>query len=302
MIERVLGRTGLRVSEIGFGAWGIGGNRHGNSYGPTDDAESMRAVHRALDLGCSFFDTADYYGFGHSEAVLGRALEGMRDEVVIATKVGGNFYGAAPRLDMSPGYVRIACEQSLYRLRTDYIDVYQLHNPPAQTCGQPELYEVLADLKREGKIRAAGISIHDPEEGIDAIGTGAPDVVQVVYNVLRREARDRLFPLAEERGVGIIAREPLMNGMLAGRYTPEATFSPGDIRHQWPRAYLERILDAVETFRHEAAERHPGVSLTQVALRFVLADPRVSSVIPGMKTVAQVEENLTASLPDLARA
>src|SRR5512136_454613 len=123
MHERVLGRTGLRVSEIGFGGWAIGGNAHGNSYGPTDDAESIAAVRRAADLGCTFFDTADVYGWGHSEELLGRALEGRRGDVVLATKVGGDFYHGGVRTNFDTGYLAFALERSLERLRTDHVDL-----------------------------------------------------------------------------------------------------------------------------------------------------------------------------------
>src|SRR3989442_13477629 len=152
MQTRTLGRTGLKVSEIGFGAWAIGGNAHGNSYGPTDDAESIAAVQRAIDMGVNFFDTADVYGWGHSEEVLGEALGARRDGVHIATKVGGDFYHGGVRMNFEPGYIAFALERSLKRLRTDHVDVYQLHNPPAEMMGDPETYEMLEALKTEHKI------------------------------------------------------------------------------------------------------------------------------------------------------
>src|SRR6058998_3749962 len=142
MKTRILGRTGLKVSEVGFGAWAIGGNEHGNSYGPTDDAESIAAVRRAVDLGVNFIDTADVYGWGHSEEILGEALEGRRDD----------------------GYLAFALERSIKRLRTDHVDVYQLHNPPAEMMGDPETYEVLESLKAEHKIDHYGVSVHEPAE------------------------------------------------------------------------------------------------------------------------------------------
>src|SRR5213076_1251300 len=205
--RRVLGRTGLAVSPVGFGAWAIGGNRFGNSYGPTDDAESLRAVRRAYDLGCNFFDTADVYGHGHSEQLLGEALAGIRQRVLVATKVGGNFYnrGVNPLLlgriaeavgrpgrrlaaglplpvthdaDFSPEYVRFAVEQSLRRLATDYIDLLQLHNPALSLIADPDTYLVLEDLKREGKIRFYGVSVHPPEEGPPTLEVTRPDTAK----------------------------------------------------------------------------------------------------------------------------
>src|SRR5258705_10717560 len=206
---RVLGRTGLQVSEIGFGGWAIGGTAFGNSSGPTDDAASLLAVRHAYDLGCTFFDTADVYGHGHSEEVLGAALQGIRDKVIVATKVGGNFYNrdihplmrdriaqtvGRPLEEIERGaplsvthdatfngsYVRFAVERSLSRLRTDYIDLLQLHNPPINVISTMETYEVLEQLKREGLIRFYGVSVHPPEEGIAPVNVTIPGTVQIV--------------------------------------------------------------------------------------------------------------------------
>ena len=323
MNRRILGRTGLAVGEIGFGAWGVGGNRYGNSYGPTDDAESRRAVRRAFDLGCTFFDTADVYGHGHSEEVLGEALADVRSRVVVATKVGGNFYnrGVHPLLrdriaelagtpfegipadaplpvthdsSFDPDYVRFALEQSLRRLRTDYVDLLQLHNPPLPLIAAMDTYAVLEDLKKEGKIRAYGVSIHSPEEGLAAIQATMPDTVQVVYNIARREPEDALLAAARTAHVGIIAREPLANGFLAGRYGPDATWEPGDIRARMPRPYVAKMAALGARVRDLAGQS--GLSPAQLALRFVLDNPDVAVVIVGMKTVPQVADNLALEL------
>src|SRR2546422_11060143 len=164
MRTRILGRTGLKVSEIGFGAWAIGGNAHGNSYGPTDDTESVATVRHAIDLGVNFFDTADVYGWGHSEEILGEALSGRRDGVHIATKVGGDFYHGGVRMNFEPGYIAFALERSPKRLRTDHIAGYPIPNPPAEMMGDPETYEVLEALKAEHKIDHYGVSVHEPSE------------------------------------------------------------------------------------------------------------------------------------------
>ncbi|PYP61323.1 MAG: hypothetical protein DMD37_13935 [Gemmatimonadetes bacterium] len=319
MKQRVLGRTGLTVGEIGFGAWAIGGNHVGNSYGPTDDAESRRAVRRAFELGCTFFDTADVYGHGHSEELLGAALRDVRDRVILATKVGGNFYNRdvhpllAERIaqmadkpinqippdaplpvthdsNFTPGYVRFALEQSLKRLGTDYIDVLQLHNPALSLISSMETYAVLEELKREGKIRWYGVSVHPPEEGLAAVRATMPDTVQIVYNVARREAEDEFFPAAHAAGIGVIAREPLANGFLAGKYAWDSTWEKGDIRARMPRPYVKQMAALGQRVR-ELAEK-AGTSPTQLALRFVLDQPAVSVAIVGMKTVQQVDENL----------
>lgn len=318
MKRRLLGRTQLLVSEVGFGAWAIGGNRYGNSYGPTDDAESIRAIHRAIDLGCNFFDTADVYGHGHSEELLGQALQGVREKVIIATKVGGNFYnrdvhplmrdriGQAAGMpferippdallpvthdaNFTPGYIRFALAMALARLRTDYVDLLQLHNPPQQHIAALETYGVLEDLKQEGVIRAYGVSVHTPEEGLAAIQSTMPDTVQLVYNLARREAEPAFLPAAHAANVGVIAREPLANGFFAGRYVEDSTWDAGDIRSRMPHQYVVRLVALGRRVRELSGRT--GDTPAQLALRFVLDNPVVATVIVGTKTVAQAEDN-----------
>jgi aryl-alcohol dehydrogenase-like predicted oxidoreductase len=317
--RRILGRTGLAVSEIGFGGWAVGGNRYGNSYGPTDDGESIRAIRRAFDLGCNFFDTADVYGHGHSEELIGAALAGVRPQVVLATKVGGNFYNrdvhslvkdrlaqmtgtpleqlppdatlpVTHDVNFSPAYIRFAVEQSLKRLATDYLDLLQLHNPPINLISTMETYGVLEDLKREGLIRFYGVSVHPPEEGIAAVQATMPDAVQIVYNLARRDAEDEFFPAARAAGIGVIAREPLANGFLAGRYAPDSVWDKSDIRARMPRPYVQQLVALGQRVR-ELAEKS-ATTAARLALKFVLDNPAVSTVIVGMKTVAHVDDNL----------
>ncbi len=292
MRYRTLGRTGLRVSEVGFGAWAVGGDAHGNSYGPTDDATSIAAIRRAADLGCTFFDTADVYGWGHSEELLGRGLEGRRDDVLLATKVGGDFYHGSVRLNFDPGYIAFALDRSLRRLRTDHVDLYQLHNPPAESMGDPRTYAVLESLRDEGKIDHYGVSVHEPVEGLLCLEAGKPEVLQIPFSLFRQEWIDGFLPAARAAGVGIIAREPLGNGFLTGAIRADARFPQGDIRSYWPRGLVAGRVAAAERLSFLAkAGRTPA----QAALRFVLAFPEVSTAIPGAKTAAQVEENLGAS-------
>jgi aryl-alcohol dehydrogenase-like predicted oxidoreductase len=298
---RRLGRTELQVSEVGFGAWAIGGNKHGHSYGPTENAASLKAIARALELGCTFFDTADIYGHGLSEKLLGQALHQRRHECVIATKVGNDFYHGPFRKNFDPDYIRFAVDKSLERLRTDYIDLYQLHNPPLMMLQRGEHYSVLEELKQAGKIRYYGVSVHDAYEGTMAIQTGKPDVIQVGYNLLRPEAREDLLPLAQERDIGLIVREPLASGMLTGKYTVDSTFPEGDMRASWPREYFLMQVQLAEKLRFLTAEGQR--TLAQAALRFVLDEPAVSVVIPGIKTVAQAEEDFAAcNVPALTDA
>jgi aryl-alcohol dehydrogenase-like predicted oxidoreductase len=292
MRYRKLGRTGLEVSEVGFGAWAIGGNAHGNSYGPTDDNISIAAVKRARELGCTFFDTADVYGWGHSEEILGEALEGHRDDVFIGTKVGGDFYHGGVRMNFDPGYLAFALDRSLKRLGTDHIDLYQLHNPPAETMGDPATYEALDSLKAENKILHYGVSIHEPYEGLLCIEAGKPETLQVPFSVLRQEWVDELFADARKANIGIIAREPLGNGFLAGKIPAGAQFPNGDIRHHWPPQMVAARASLASRLTFLKGKDR---TLAQAALRFVLAYPEVSTTIPGCKTPAQVEEDLHAS-------
>jgi len=293
MNYRDLGKTGIKVSEIGFGCWAIGGNSYGQSYGPTSDKESIESLNRAVDLGLNFFDTADVYGRGHSEELLGKALRGKRDRIVLAAKVGADFYQGAGFQTFTPDYIRFALEKSLARLKTDYIDVYQLHNPPLRLLNREELYAPLDDLKKEGKIRAWGVSIFTPVEGMTAISVGKPDCLQVTYNIFSFKAEQQLFHRAFEVGCAIIAREPLANGFLTGKYDTHPQFGAGDFRKNWPIEHMQARSEAARklTFLNKGAER----SLTQAAIKYVLSDRAVSTAIVGMKTVAQVEENLAAS-------
>lgn len=293
MNYREFGNTGLQVSEIGFGAWAIGGNSHGNSYGTTDDRTSLAAIRKALDLGCNFFDTADVYGFGHSEQLLAKGLRGLRDRVIIATKVGADFYRGAGLQNFAPDYLAFALQASLERLQTDYIDIYQLHNPSLRLIEHPETYQALQEFKREGKIRAWGISIFDPTEGLTAITVGQPDCLQVAYNIFNPKPAGQLFTKALEVGCAIIAREPLANGFLSGKYDEDAQFEAGDIRHHWRREYVRARVRAAQALKVLFKDRNE--TLCQLALRYVLANPAVSLTIPGIKSPEQAEEDLLSS-------
>jgi aryl-alcohol dehydrogenase-like predicted oxidoreductase len=292
MKYRVLGKTGLKVSEIGFGAWAIGGNAHGNSYGPTDDKQSLAAVERALELGCNFFDTADVYGHGHSEELLGQALKGRRSEVIIATKVGGDFYHGSPRMNFNTDYLEFALGKSCERLGSDYIDLYQLHNPPIQLVKDGRVFKILEKLRASGKISHYGISIHDPQEGLLAMRDRELGAIQVAFNILRQEAKNQLFREATKNNVGIIAREPLANGLLAGKLKPDSNFLQGDIRHNFPSDYMSQLTLATDKLRFLESNSR---TLAQASIRFVLDHKDVSTVIPGAKTPEQVDEDFTSS-------
>ena len=292
MKYRTLGKTGLKVSEVGFGAWAIGGNSFGNSYGPTDDKTSLEAVRKALDLGCNFFDTADAYGHGHSEELLGEALKDHRKDVIIATKVGADFYHDPPRMDFNADYLSFALTKSCERLQTDYVDLYQLHNPPIQLLRNEKIFDGLEKLQRTGRIRHYGISIHDPKEGLLAIQHAQPAAIQVVFNILRQEAKNQLFQSARQNDVSIIAREPLANGFLTGKFGPDSSFPTGDIRFGFPRNYFHSLTRAAQQLSFLKSESR---TMAQASIRFVLDQKEISTVIPGAKTTKQTEENLQAS-------
>ena len=297
MKYRTLGKTGLKVSEVGFGAWAIGGNAYGNSYGPTDDNVSLATIERAFGLGCNFYDTADVYGQGRSEELLGQALKEHRNEVFFATKVGGDFYHDPPRMNFNPDYLEFASAKSCERLQTDYIDLYQLHNPPIQLLNSGKIFEGLQKLKDSGRIRHYGISIHDPQQGLLAMKHGQPEAIQVVFNILRQEAKNQLFQAAREQNVAIIAREPLSNGFLSGKFTIDSTFPSGDIRSNFPRNYQVGLIRAAQQLKLLQSKNR---TLAQASIRFVLDHKDVSTVIPGAKTPEQAQENIKASdLPPL---
>jgi len=219
-------------------------------------------------------------------------LQGHRDKVVLATKVGGDFYHGGVRMNFEPGYMAFALERSLRRLRTDHVDLYQLHNPPAEKMGDPATYEVLEALKAEHKIDHYGVSIHEPVEGLLCLEAGKPEVLQIPFSIFRQEWIGEFLEEARKAGVGLIAREPLGNGFLTGRIPRNARFPPGDIRSNWPREMVAARALAAEKLSFLVRQDR---TLAQAALRFVLAFPEVGVTIPGIKTPAQAEEDLGAS-------
>lgn len=295
MERRRLGRTGLEVGEIGFGAWAISGR----GYGATDDRESLRAIRRALELGVNFIDTADVYGDGRSESLIGRVLRERGDkDTIVATKFGWDFYSGSYRSNLRREYVEFALGESLKRLGRDWVDLYQVHDSDPRAMERSGVFETLERLKETGKIRAWGVSAYRVEDGIYAIRAGKPDVIQVAYNILSHEAEDVLFPIALERGIGIIAREPLACGLLTGKYNGSSTFPEGDHRRGWSR---ERLAEGASKVARLGFLVAPGRTLVQSAIRFALSHPAVSVVIPGAKTEAQIEENVGAARVSLSQ-
>ncbi|MBI4179767.1 aldo/keto reductase [bacterium] len=296
MKNRLLGKTGLAVSEIGFGTWGIGGAADGDvAYGPTDDEESKRALERAYDLGVTFYDTSDLYGFGHSERILGSVFKKVRDKVVIASKSGFIRQDGDLKQDFSIQRIRQSLEESLRRLQTDYIDLYQLHSPPVDVIEQdPAILETLRSLQRAGKIRAFGISARSPDEARLAVQNWGVPCVQVNFNLTdQRVVENGLMDLCRKEDTGLIIRTPLCFGFLVGTYSANTPFDPRDHRSKWPAQQLEAWAGAPNVF--SPLLNYPHQTPAQLALRFCLSYSSVSTVIPGMLTADQVTENSSAS-------
>ena len=296
MNSRTLGDTGLVVSEIGFGAWGIGGSAAGDiAYGPTNDADSRAALEKAFELGVNFYDTSDLYGFGHSERLIGDAFAARRERVVLASKVGFVKGAGGLEQDFSADHIRRSLEGSLKRLRTEYVDLYQLHSPPRELLeDDAAAFDTLQALREEGKIRAIGVSVRSPDDGLVAVRRRGVGAVQVNFNLVdQRIARNGLLDLARSQGVGIICRTPLSFGFLADGNSPRADFGPADHRSRWPVAQRELWASADQLF---AGVLHdPGQTRAQRALRFCLSYPAISTVIPGMLLPDHVVENTQVS-------
>ena len=292
---RPLGKTGLTISEIGFGGWAIGGNAFGNSYGDTDDDVSRAALRAALDAGVTLFDTADIYGHGHSEALISEVVDHWDGEKpIVVTKGGVNFYRKDGTLeqDWTPYGVAHALQQSLYRLRRDTVDIWLLMNPPVREMQRWKVWETLEALRRAGKVTFYGVSVAEPEDAEWLLENRAPiDVIEVAYSLFYQGPSVRLFDMAERAGVGILVREPLANGFLAEK-DHTRIFDEGDIRKNLPAEYVDamRHVDDRLTFLSTGTGRTPA----QAALRFALDEPQIASVVVGMKTPEQVTENVAA--------
>jgi aryl-alcohol dehydrogenase-like predicted oxidoreductase len=295
---RKLGRTGLEVSEIGYGAWGIGGAQ----WGGADDDQSIQALNHAIDLGVNFIDTALAYGEGRSERLVGQVVRERSETIYVATKVPPkNLVWPAPAgvpvADVFPGeYVRACAERSLSNLGLERIDLLQLHVWSDEWVDQGDWREAVEELRSSGKIGFFGVSIndHQPFNGVRLVKSGAADTVQVIYNVFDQSPEDELFPACREHDVGVIARVPLDEGGLTGTIGPDTEFAEGDHRASYFRGDRKRELE--EHVRAIAADL--GISereLPEVALRFVLSEPTVSTVIPGMRSMRNVERNVAVS-------
>jgi aryl-alcohol dehydrogenase-like predicted oxidoreductase len=292
--ERRLGRTGLSVSEIGYGAWGIGGD----SWLGAQDDESLTALNRAIDLGLNFIDTALAYGRGHSEKLVGQVVRERPERIVVASKIPPkNLVWPAPSgIDPDEAFpadwVRSCTERTLSNLGMDALDVQQFHVWSDDWVGRGSWLEGVEALKNEGKIRFFGVSIndHEPSNAIKLVETGAVDTVQVIYNVFDQSPEDELLAACEQYDVGVIVRVPFDEGALTGRLGPGYEFPEGDFRNDYFRGdRLRQVDDHVSAILADLGIARD--ELPEVALRYVLSRPEVSTVIPGMRTVRNVERN-----------
>jgi aryl-alcohol dehydrogenase-like predicted oxidoreductase len=295
MNERRLGRTGLSVSEIGYGAWGIGGSM----WLGAEDQESLAALNRAIDLGVNFIDTAIVYGNGHSEKLVGKVVAEREERIVVASKIPPKNLawpapsGVDPDEAFPADHVRKYTERSLSNLGMDAVDVMQFHVWSDEWVGRGSWLEAIQALKDEGLIRAFGVSINDlqPSNAIALIETGVVDTVQVIYNVFEQAPEDELFDACVRNDVGVIARVPLDEGGLTGTLTADTTFPEGDFRNE----YFSGDRGVAQTAeRADAIVADLGIEqgeLAEVALRYVLSHPAVSVAIPGMRSVRNAERN-----------
>ena len=283
---RPFGNTGMNVSEIGLGAWQLANP----DWGIDDRNEALRIIQKSLEAGCNFFDTAPGYGGGRSEELLGEGLKSVRKNVILCTKF--SHYGEDGTPDFDAGNIRPVLEGSFRALQTDYVDILLLHNPPRELMDgrvAPELYEEMEKLKAEGKIREYGVSLDWREEVDMVVDTTRSKALEVFFNALYQEPLPA-FQKASENGVGIIVKVPLDSGWLSGRYRKGHNFD--DIRKRWPPEVVARRSELVEQFARLVPA---GTSIAHAALQFVLAQPQVSTVIPGAKSVEQALDNFAAA-------
>jgi aryl-alcohol dehydrogenase-like predicted oxidoreductase len=306
MNYRPLGRTGWKVSEISFGAWAIGG-----AWGQVSDEDALGALHKAVDSGVNFIDTADVYGDGRSERLIAQLKKSRQEEIIVATKAGRRL----PRQTVA-GYSRqnltAWIEDSLRNLSTSTLDLLQLHCPPTELYARPEVFAILDDFVKAGKIRYYGVSVEKVDEALQAIGFPNVQTVQIIFNCFRQRPAELFFQRAKQKQVGILARVPLASGLLTGKLRPDSTFAKDDHRNfnrhgeafdvgeTFAGVDYELGLAAVEEIRRLLPV---GISMSQFALRWILMFDAVTCAIPGAKRPGQVNDNCLASdLPPLTHA
>lgn len=294
MKYRTLGKSGIKVSEIGFGAWTIGLDWWGKKI---DDDEAIRMLKKAYDVGINFYETADMYGRGKSERLMARAFRDMRGEVIYSTKWGYDMYGAEqvghselPQKH-NPEFLEFALKQSLERLETDYVDVYSLHNPKMDAIRNDALFQALDELTRKHTIRSHGAALGPAigwrDEGLEAIRSRDITSLQTVYNILEQDPGRELMKEAELHDVGIMVRVPDASGLLTGKVTADTAFDKNDHRSFRKREFIMEAMKKIDNIRPVAATR--GWNITQLAIKFILSQKRISVVLPTMVSVEEIE-------------
>ena len=295
MKYRQLGKTDLNVSEVGFGVWTVGTSW----WGKIEEAQGINLLRQAFDLGVNFFDTGDTYGEGYGEEILAKGLKQQRHDIVIGTKFGYDFYTHTVREGhkerpqrWTPGFIRYACEQSLRRLDTDYIDLYQLHNPKMDAIENDEVFDTLDDLVKEGKILHYGFAIGPDigweEEGAAAMEYREAQEMQIIYSILEQEPARSWFPLAEERQTGLVTRVPHASGMLDGTYTKNTVFDENDHRSHRRQEWLSSSLAKIAHL--DFLMENMDATIGQIAIKFALSGGMVASTLPNITNLPQLRE------------
>ena len=307
MKHRVIPNTDLKVSELGFGTWTL----VSDWWGLVSEEDSIKLVHKAIDLGINLFDTADQYSSGDNERVVGEALKGLRNEVILCTKFGYDFYTFQARIrhqekpqNFDPDFIRHACEQSLNRLATDWIDIYQLHNPRLSAIERDDVFETLERLKEEGKIRCYGAALGPDigwfEEGEAAMRDRRATTLQIIYSILEQDPARDFFPIAEEYETGLLVRVPHASGLLDGSVNKDTTFPETDHRSYRKKEWLDESLQKVEQIGFLTENK--DITIGQAALKFCLSQKTVSSVLLTVTKPEQLEEfALVSDLPDISQ-
>ena len=296
MRQRKFGKTGFTVSEIGMGTWELGGRE----WGDIGEKEAVDLLRYAFEKGVTFYDTADQYGGGRAERLLGEAFSALGDRVVIATKLGYELDsdgwisqgGKVPKFNVSREYIRQAVEGSLTRLKKDAIDIYQFHAPPPAEVWD-EAFGTIEDLKSEGKIQFYGVCLGNEEQALKAIAETGISSLMLTYNILNQSMAKTVMSTAREKGIAVVARQPLASGLLSGQLNENTEFAENDYRKTWGREKFLTDLERVEHIKSVIGDK--AKSLPQAALKFILAHPAVCCVIPGMMSPAQVEDCVATS-------
>lgn len=293
MVLNQFGKTNLRVSDVGFGAWAIGGLGWGDK---PDDANAMAALNRAWELGVNFYDTCDAYGNGHSELLIGDFLKGKRSETIVVTKGGTNFRVPERSKNFSRDYLMMCLDESLTRMKTDYVDVYLLHVPSSEWQEKGKVFDTLKEMKKSGKARFVGLAMWGASDTLYAFEHDDQDVIEVLecpFNILNK-SNIEVVKIAKERNIAVMTSQPLASGILTGKYGSDTKFADGDNRKGfWTEERFASIQPDMKII--EECVKETGLTMAELALAYNMSYPGIHSVIPGAKNPAQVENNVAAS-------